>query len=346
MRNRFLPRIVSLFCLLWAASVLPALAQADSRPTLTVYTYDIFAKEVLTPDLRQQFEAQCQCRLNVVGLSDAGDIMTRLQLEGRHTSADVVLGIDNNLRAKARRSGLFAPLPSDVDKRLGTPTLPIKWQDATFMPVDWSWFTFVYDSQKVPNPPASLDELVKSNLRVVLEDPRTSTPGLGMLLWMKSVFKDQAAERWQQLARHTVTVSRSWSIAYGLFLRGEADAVLSYSTSPAYHIEKEGEHRYKAMNLSEGLYMQVELAGKLAGSPHQPQADQFLTFISQPAFQQRLLVTNWMYPAWHGREIPLPAGYAGSPVPAHTFMMDDATLDAHRADWVHEWQTAVSHARR
>ena len=338
MRHRFLTTLVSSLCVLFAAS-----AYADERPTLTVYTYDIFARKVITPELRQQFEAQCQCQLNMVGLGDAGNIMSRLQLEGTKTQADVVLGIDNNQRAEARRSGLFAPLPTD----LGTPTLPIDWQDKTFMPVDWGWFTFVYDSQKVPTPPASLDELINSDLRVVLEDPRTSTPGLGMLLWMKSVYGDKAAERWQQLARHTVTVSRNWSEAYGLFLHGEADAVLSYSTSPAYHIEKEGEHRYKAMNLSEGLYMQIELAGKLASSAHPREADQFLAFITQPAFQQRMLVTNWMYPAWHDSEIKRPAGYYQDTfTPSHTFMMDDATLDAHRKAWVREWQSAMSGVRR
>lgn len=34
----------------------------------------------------------------------------------------------------------------------------------------------------------------------------------------------------------TVTVTKGWSEAYGLFLKGESDLVLSYTTSPAYHI--------------------------------------------------------------------------------------------------------------
>ena len=333
MRHRFLTRLVFPLCALFATS-----AYANERPTLTVYTYDIFARKVMTPELRQQFETQCQCELNLVGLGDAGSIMSRVLLEGANAKADVVLGIDTNQRAEARRSGLFAPLPTS----LGKPTLPIDWQDATFMPVDWGWFAFVYDRQKIANPPTSLDALINSDLRVVIEDPRTSTPGLGLLLWMKSIYGDRAAERWQQLARHTVTVSRSWSEAYGLFLRGEADAVLSYTTSPVYHIEKEGEHRYKAMNMSEGLYMQVELAGKLASSAHPREADQFLAFITQPEFQQRMLVTNWMYPAWHSSDIKRPAGYQDAITPDHTLMMDDATLDAHRKAWVREWQSAMS----
>ena len=333
MRHRFLTCLVSSLCVLFAAS-----AYADERPTLTVYTYDTFARKVVTPELRQQFEAQCQCQLNLVGLGDAGNIMSRLQLEGANTKADVVLGIDNNQRADALRSGLFAPLPTS----LGKSSLPIDWHDTTFMPVDWGVFAFIYDSQKIANPPTSLDALINSDLRVVLEDPRTSTPGLGLLLWMKSIYGERAAERWQQLARHTVTVSRNWSEAYGLFLRGEADAVLSYSTSPAYHIEKEGEHRYKAMNFEGPSYMQVELAGKLASSAHPREADQFLAFITQPEFQKRVLVTNWMYPAWHDSDIQRPAGYQSVITPDHMVMMDDATLNVHRKAWVREWQSAMS----
>ncbi len=37
----------------------------------------------------------------------------------------------------------------------------------------------------------------------------------------------------------TVTVTKGWSEAYGLFLKGESDPVLSYTTSPAYHLIEE-----------------------------------------------------------------------------------------------------------
>jgi thiamine transport system substrate-binding protein len=52
--------------------------------------------------------------------------------------------------------------------------------------------------------------------RVIYEDPRTSTPGLGLLLWMQKVYGDKAPEAWQKLAAKTVTVERLerslWSV--------------------------------------------------------------------------------------------------------------------------------------
>ena len=66
---------------------------------------------------------------------------------------------------------------------------------------------------------------------MIYQDPRTSTPGLGLLLWMQKVYGDKAPEAWQKLAAKTVTVTKGWSEAYGLFLKGESDLVLSYTTS-------------------------------------------------------------------------------------------------------------------
>src|SRR3546814_4704416 len=68
-----------------------------------------------------------------------------------------------------------------------------------------------------------------------------STPGLGLLLWVRAVYGDDAPEAWARLARKTVTTTKGWSEAYGLFLEGEAPMVLSYSTSTAYHMIAEDE---------------------------------------------------------------------------------------------------------
>ena len=59
-------------------------------------------------------------------------------------------------------------------------------------------------------------------------------------------------------------MTKGWSEAYGLFLKGEADMVLSYSTSPAYHIGAENKTNYKAAMFAEGHATQVEVAGLVA----------------------------------------------------------------------------------
>ncbi|PYB04187.1 thiamine ABC transporter substrate binding subunit, partial [Serratia marcescens] len=227
-------------------------------------------------------------------------------------AADVVLGLDNNLLQAAQQTGLFAPSGVDTAKL----TVPGGWQDATFVPYDYGYFAFVYNKEKLKNPPKSLQELVSSdrNWKVIYEDPRTSTPGLGLLLWMQKVYGDKAPAAWQQLAKKTVTVTKGWSEAYGLFLKGEGDLVLSYTTSPAYHLIEEKKDLYAAATFSEGHYLQVEVAGKLKAAKQPELAERFMQFMVTPAFQNTIPTGNWMYPVIN---TPLPIGFEQMNVP-HT----------------------------
>ena len=76
-----------------------------------------------------------------------------------------------------------------------------------------------------------------------------------------SIYGDEAGDAWRKLAPKIVTVTQGWSEAYGLFLKGEADMVLSYTTSPAYHIAVEKDPNYKAAIFPEGHYLEIEVAG-------------------------------------------------------------------------------------
>ena len=92
------------------------------------------------------------------------------------------------------------------------------------MPYDFGYFAFVWDTHQLKNPPESLADLVGGGgkEKILIEDPRSSTPGLGLLLWIKQVYGDRAADVWRQLRPRILTVSKSWDEAYGLFLKGEA----------------------------------------------------------------------------------------------------------------------------
>ena len=309
-----------------------------AKPVLTVYTYDSFSADWGPgPAVKKAFEAQCDCELKYVALEDGVSLLNRVRMEGKNSKADVVLGLDNNLVQAAEKTGLFAK--SSIDTR--SLKLPDGWNNQTFIPFDYGYFAFVYDKNKLKNPPKSLKELVESpeKWRVIYEDPRTSTPGLGLLLWMQKVYGDNAADAWQKLAQKTVTVTKGWSEAYGLFLKGEGDLVLSYTTSPAYHIIEEKKENYAVAEFSEGHYLQVEVAAQLASSKQPKLAQQFMQFMVSPAFQQTIPTGNWMYPVIKS---DLPAGYQALQVPAKALQFTSAEVADHRAAWISAWQSAVS----
>jgi len=309
-----------------------------AKPVLTVYTYDSFAADWGPgPAVKKAFEAGCGCELNYVALEDGVSLLNRLRMEGKNSKADVVLGLDNNLVQAAEKTGLFAASKVDTHNL----QLPDGWTNSTFIPFDYGYFAFVYDKNKLKNPPKSLKELVESpeKWRVIYEDPRTSTPGLGLLLWMQKVYGDNVSDAWQKLAQKTVTVTKGWSEAYGLFLKGEGDLVLSYTTSPAYHLIEEKKANYAAATFSEGHYLQVEVAAQLASSKQPQLAQQFMQFMVSPAFQQTIPTGNWMYPVIKST---LPAGYQSLSVPENALQFTPAEVADHRAAWIRTWQQAVS----
>ncbi|MCP4333341.1 MAG: thiamine ABC transporter substrate binding subunit [Gammaproteobacteria bacterium] len=309
-------------------------------PNLVVYTYDSFTSE-WGPGLKVKsaFETKCGCTLELVGLSDGVAMLNRLRLEGDNSRADILLGLDTNLTAEARASGLFGP----HNLELQASALPGPWRDDTFLPYDFGYFAFVYNREELASPPTSLRQLVDdtNGATILIQDPRTSTPGLGLLLWMKAVFGDEADQAWARLSPRVVTVSKGWSEAYGLFLKGEADMVLSYTTSPAYHIIAEQDSRYAAAPFSEGHYQQIEVAGMLRSSQQKQLAGKFLEFMLSDDFQKIIPTTNWMYPAVAGDTL-LPAEFAELIDPSPALLLEETQVARQRKAWVDEWLEVMS----
>src|SRR5690606_12289680 len=102
---------------------------------------------------------------------------------------------------------------------------------------------------------------------------------------------------WEKLREKVLTVTPGWSEAYALFTSGEAPMVLSYATSPAFHMIEEDTDRYAAAAFSEGHYLQVEVAALTINGAENPLGQQFLEFMQGPGFQDAIPETNWMFPA-------------------------------------------------
>ena len=312
-------------------------AFAGELPVLTVYTYDSFVAEWGPgPAVESAFEAKCGCDLEFTAAGDGAALLSRIRLEGDRSDADIVLGLDTNLLATAAETRLFAPHGQSTSGL----ALPMAWNDPTFLPYDWGYFAFVHDTG-MEDVPSNFISLGSGDARIIIQDPRSSTPGLGLLFWVKAAHGDMAAAIWESLADNIVTVTPGWSEAYGLFLEGESDMVLSYTTSPAYHLIAEDDDSKAAALFDEGHYMQVEIAGKLAASDQPDLADQFLAFMLTDEFQAIIPTTNWMYPAVMP-EGGLPAGFDTLIEPERALLFDPAEARGLRDMALDEWLTALS----
>lgn len=329
------PTRLAVLCFLFTLN-----ASAEDKKILTIYTYDSFtSKWGPGPKVKEAFEKDCNCNLKFVALEDGVSLLSRLKLEGKYTKADIVLGLDTNLTADAYKTGLFAP----HGMKMKNSSLPSEWKNGTFLPYDFGYFAFIYDKTKFAHPPKSLKELVESKdaPKILIQDPRTSTPGLGLLLWVKKVYGDKADEAWEKLSPRIVTVSKGWSEAYGLFLKDEAPMVLSYTTSPAYHIIAEEKDNFAAAKFEEGHYQQIEVAGMIASSKNKALAKQFLSFMQGDKFQSIIPTNNWMFPAFLPAD-KLPEAFKTLIDPTPALLFDEGEVAKNRKAWVKEWLNALA----
>lgn len=308
----------------------------DEKKKLTVYTYDSFVSEWGPgPKLKAAFEKDCACELNFIAVDDGVSILNRLRIEGDKAKADVILGLDDALLEETRDTELLA----EHDQDFANIDPVLKWDDKHFVPFDYGYFAFVYDSSKIKEPATSLKALIESDASVIYQDPRTSTPGQGLMLWVNAVYGDKAEQAWQQLAKHTVTVTKGWWEAYSMFLEGGSDYVLSYTTSPAYHVISEEKDQYKAAAFSEGHVAQVEVAALLKSSKQPELAKQFLTFLTSETAQAIIPVTNWMLPVVNTVELP---EVFSTLVKPERIGFTPEEVKAQRKNWIKTWRTAAA----
>jgi thiamine transport system substrate-binding protein len=309
---------------------------AESAGELRIYAYDSFASEWGPgPAAAEMFTRKYGIKVSLISAGDSGQVLQRAILEKNAPKADIIIGIDDNLIQRALKENILqsyrSPAVDNVPEALHF--------DKTYhvTPYDYGFFAFIFDTASSLPKPKSLSELTDPIYKksIIIMDPRTSSPGIGLLHWTISRFGNDYLDYWERLKPSLLTVTDGWSNGYGLFTAGEAPMVLSYTTSPAYHVEYENSDRYEALIFEEGHYMQIEGAGILQGAQNPEEAKLFIDFLLSPSVQELIPLTNWMYPAAADTKLPESFSYAPEPPSAVSLHPDDVSrnLDIRLKAW-------------
>lgn len=308
--------------------------------SVNVYTEEFFGADWGPGlEIKNVFEkANPQCQIHYTVFEQSSTLLNRLRLEKNKTQADLVLGLHEQQLEAAEKTGLFAKINFDFNQL----DLPESWKNPYFIPYEFGQFAFIYDKTKLTNPPKSLQELVeRQDLRVIYQDPRTSSMGRGLVAWMNLFFgEDQIQQAWEKLAKHTVTVGKGWTETYGAFLKGEADLVLSHNTSPLYHLLKEQKDHYAATQFTEGAIYQYTTAAKIAHR-NNACADRFLQFIFTPEAQKIITPKNVMLSAISAEIEPHFDALKQSQKASKTLDSSRVTESALKS-WIATWQQVLS----
>lgn len=265
----------------------------SSKDCLTVYAYDSFCSSYGPgQEIIKDFENTYNTKVNLISCGSSVELYSKLIFEGKDCKADVVIGlpdsieIDNNL--------FFYWKPNCTENLISTDL------ECNIYPFNYGYFDFLYNSEKLSiNLPQNLQDLTKPQYKdqFILIDPRTSTVGLGLYMWTINEFGlEGALQWWKDASKNALTTASSWSYAYGLFTEGEAPIVISYTTSPIYHMLNENNYSIKAIQFDTEYVRTVEYLGILDSSHNKDLAQKFCNFVLTES-QDEIAISNTMYPA-------------------------------------------------
>jgi thiamine transport system substrate-binding protein len=310
--------------------------------TLTIYAYDSLTSEWgFVTKVIGKFESENNVKTKIISFSDTGKMLNQLILEKQAPKADVVIGLDNLDFVKAMSNGVLESFkPARAFEVSST-----YWFDDKFSmtPFDYGYVGFVYDSKKIDlSQPISLKDLSKDNYKkkIIIEQAGASSPGTQLLLWSKlALSKNDYTEFWNGLKKNVLTVAPDWGTAYySLFIKGEAPIVLSYLTSPAYHIDQETNFQYKAVPIKEGYLRQVEGMAVIKGASEQELAKIFVDYILTNDVQDQIATTQWMFPVLGDpQKMPIAYGQIITPKSHEILIPSSTVLAGEFISWLNEW---------
>lgn len=333
--HRFLMAAFALSLVLPLAFVFSAGKDEQDNGKLVIYTYDAFP-DALEASIREALGRE-GAEIDLIRFEDTGGLMTQVLLEKESPKADVVIGLDNTYLAKAFSEDLFQTYKPAGLKLVHEGLLVDRMY--RLIPFDYGSIALNYDSQLLPNPPKNWEELLDPayNDSVILMNPSTSSPGRNFLLFTIAEFgEDEYLNFWNSLKPNILTVTSGWSEGYGLYTQGEAPIVLSYDTSPAYHLEFEGTERYKNLIFDGRAYAQVELAGILKGAGRLDLAKKCMDHIVSREFQDLIPLNQIMYPVHP--EAHLPESFVRAAGATEIINMDERLVAEKLDGWLAAWE--------
>ena len=318
--------------------------------TIRLLAHDSFA---LGDGLLAQFTADTGIKVEVIQGGDAGSVVNQAILTNGNPQADVLFGIDSTLLTRALDEGLFLPYRAKDLRQVDAALLLDP--DHRVTPIDYGDVCLNYDKAYFAGKdlpvPAALADLTRPIYKdlLVVENPATSSPGLAFLLATIDAFgADGWQAWWADLRANGVLVASGWEDAYygqfsgGAGSDGSRPLVVSYASSPPAEVIYADPPVAEAPTgvIADGCYRQVEGAGILAGTKHEPEAGQLIDFLLSREVQADVATSMFVYPVRKG--IELPAAFVDNAVrPDRVLALPAAEISAHRDEWIDVWTDIV-----
>ncbi|MFN5840824.1 MAG: thiamine ABC transporter substrate binding subunit [Acidimicrobiaceae bacterium] len=327
------PRIISTIAALTALSALAAAcsskATAPAPTEVVLVAYDAFTPE---EGIFNDFTKDTGVTVKVVTAGDTGPMVSKAILTAGNPEGDVMWGIDNTFLSRAQEANVL------------TDYTPVDEGDIC-VNYDKNWFA----SRNIPVP-TSFEDLAKPTYKnlLVVQDPTTSSPGLGFLLGTLAHFGEEKWRNyWTALTQNNVKVVSDWTSAYtvefsGSSGKGKYPLVVSYGSSPPAEV------LYSATPIDtpptgvieKTCFRQTEYVGVLRGTKNEAIAQKLVDFLLDTKFQESMPLTLFVFPVNPNAQLPkLFTDFAVRPKTPLT--ISPIEIEENRDTWIDSWRSLV-----
>jgi thiamine transport system substrate-binding protein len=320
------------------------------KVTLKLLAYDSFTP---SPNIFADFTTETGIKVEVILGGDAGELVTKAGLTSGNPEADVLWGVDNTLLSRAISKNIFTSYTTknlsnlDESARKLVPNneaTPVNTGDVCIN-YDVNWF-----KQRNLAPPLTLRALTSSNYAnlLVVPSPINSSPGLAFMLATIAEFsQDGWDEYWKSLKQNGALIVSDWTTAYytefsGSSGKGDRPIVVSYGSSPPAEMLFANPRPATAPTAVAALtcFRQVEFAGILRGTKHEPEAQKLIDYLTDIKFQEDLPLTLFVYPA--NTKAKLPDDFVKYSLrPESPLQLDPELISSNLLFWLDEFTNIV-----
>jgi thiamine transport system substrate-binding protein len=299
----------------------------DATPEqIVLLAYDSFTPE---EGIFDDFTATTGAQVKVVTSGDSGSLISKAILTAGNPEGDVLWGLDNTLLSRAQDADLL------------TSYQPVDFGDICIN-ADKNWF-----AQKNIPLPQSFEDLIDPRYKnqLVVQDPVSSSPGLGFLLGTIAHFGEAGWESyWRSLKQNGVRIVPDWTTAYtvefsGSSGKGKYPLVVSYGSSPPAEV------LYSPTPITEPptaviestCFRQTEYVGALRGTQNPRLAQKLVEYLLDVKFQESMPLTLFVFPI--NEKAALPELFTKFAVVAKSpLSLEPSLIEEKRDAWIDTWR--------
>jgi thiamine transport system substrate-binding protein len=300
-----------------------------AKKEVVLLAYDSFTPE---DGIFEQFTNETGYTVKVVSGGDSGAVVSKAILTAGNPEGDVLWGVDNTALSRVEAADVF-----DSYEEVNTGDICVN--------IDIQWFA----SRNVPAP-TTLEDLIEPQYKnlLVVQDPVSSSPGLGFLLATIAHFgEDNWSQYWSSLHANGVLVAPDWTTAYytnfsGSSGKGDRPLVVSYGSSPPAEVvfSDPPVDSPPTSVMENSCFRQVEYVGVLRGSENTAGANALVSYLLDTRFQESMPLTLFVYPV--NPNATLPEVFTKFAVrPANPLALAPDVIADNRDAWLEKWREIV-----